>query len=177
MDLLVLPNIKNVYDRERAKDELPQSGTGRTVMTTEPKFIPNEAVEVAITPTLKVKVRLVDCVGYRVDGAIGYDDENGPRMVSTPWFEEPIPFQEAAEIGTRKVIAEHSTIGIMVTTDGTITDIPREGYVEAEERVIGELKDINRPFLVIPEAGTPAGRGSRHPGRCRRRKRRAHRHE
>lgn len=149
MDLLVLPNIKNVYDRERAKDELPQSGTGRTVMTTEPKFIPNEAVEVAITPTLKVKVRLVDCVGYRVEGALGYDDEDGPRMVSTPWFEEPIPFQEAAEIGTRKVIAEHSTIGIVVTTDGTFTDIPRESYVQAEERIIGELKEINRPFLVI----------------------------
>jgi len=149
MDLLVLPNIKNVYDRERAKDELPQSGTGRTVMTTEPKFIPNEAVEIAITPTLKVKVRLVDCVGYRVDGALGYDDEDGPRMVSTPWYEEPIPFQEAAEIGTRKVIAEHSTIGIVVTTDGTITDIAREGYIEAEERIITEMKDINRPFLVI----------------------------
>ena len=149
MDLLVLPNIKNVYDRERAKDELPQSGTGRTVMTTEPKFIPNEAVEIAITPTLKVKVRLVDCVGYRVEGALGYDDEDGPRMVSTPWFEEPIPFQEAAEIGTRKVIADHSTIGIVVTTDGSITDIPRENYVDAEERVIGELKDINRPFLVV----------------------------
>jgi len=149
MDLLVLPNIKNVYDRERAKDELPQSGTGRTVMTTEPKFIPNEAVEIAITPTLKVKVRLVDCVGYRVEGALGYDDEDGPRMVSTPWFEEPIPFQEAAEIGTRKVIADHSTIGIVVTTDGSITDIPRENYVDAEERVISELKDINRPFLVV----------------------------
>jgi len=149
MEVMVLPNIKNVYDRERAKDEMPQGGAGRTVMTTEPKFVPNEAVEIQVSPTLAVKIRLVDCVGYRVDGALGYEEEDGPRMVSTPWFEEPIPFQEAAEIGTRKVIAEHSTMGVVITTDGSITDIPRENYLEAEERVIAELKDLGRPFLVV----------------------------
>lgn len=149
MDLMVLPNMKNVHDRERAKDELPQSAAGRTVMTTEPKFIPNEAVEIQITPNLNVKMRMVDCVGYRVEGALGYEEEDGPRMVSTPWFDEPIPFQEAAEVGTRKVITEHSTMGLVVTTDGSITDIPRENYVEAEERVIEEMKDINRPFLML----------------------------
>ncbi|BAF59786.1 MAG: stage IV sporulation protein A [Pelotomaculum sp.] len=157
MELMVLPSIKNVYDRERAKDELPQSAAGRTVMTTEPKFIPNEAVEIQITPNLNVKIRMVDCVGYRVEGALGYEEEDGPRMVSTPWFEEPIPFQEAAEVGTRKVISEHSTMGLVMTTDGTITDIPRENYVEAEERVIEEMKDINRPFLVLLNSADAAG--------------------
>lgn len=154
-ELLMIPNIENPYDRERAKDELPQSGAGKIIMTTEPKFVPSEAVEVAISPTLKVRMRLVDCVGYRVEGALGYEDESGPRMVSTPWFEEPIPFQEAAEIGTRKVISEHSTMGVVVTTDGSITDIPRENYVEAEERVIAEFKDINRPFLVLLNSSRP----------------------
>lgn len=149
MELLVIPNIKNPYDKERAKDELPQGSAGKTVMTTEPKFVPNEAVEININHGLQVKVRLVDCVGYRVEGALGYEEEEGPRMVSTPWFEEPIPFQEAAEIGTRKVIAEHSTIGIVVTTDGTITDLPRENYLEGEERVIAELKELGRPFIVL----------------------------
>jgi stage IV sporulation protein A len=156
MELLVIPNIKNPYDQERAKDELPQSGAGRTIMTTEPKFVPNEAVEISIAPGLQVKIRLIDCVGYRVEGALGYEEEeNGPRMVTTPWFEEPIPFQEAAEVGTRKVISEHSTMGIVVTTDGSITDIPRENYVEAEERVIAEFKDINRPFLVLLNSTSP----------------------
>ncbi|MGB9802584.1 stage IV sporulation protein A [Desulfofundulus sp.] len=154
-ELLMIPNIENPYDRERAKDELPQSGAGRTVMTTEPKFVPNEAVEIAISPNLKVKMRLVDCVGYRVEGALGYEDESGPRMVSTPWFDEPIPFQEAAEIGTRKVISDHSTMGVVVTTDGSITDIPRENYIEAEERVIAEFKEINRPFLVLLNSTRP----------------------
>ncbi|OPX90462.1 MAG: Stage IV sporulation protein A [Pelotomaculum sp. PtaB.Bin104] len=149
MEIMVLPNMTNIYDRERAKDELPQSAAGRTIMTTEPKFIPNEAVEIQITPNLNVKLRMVDCVGYRVEGALGYEEENEPRMVSTPWFEDPIPFQEAAEVGTRKVIAEHSTMGLVVTTDGTITDIPRENYIEAEEKVIDEMKELNRPFLVL----------------------------
>lgn len=150
MDLMVIPNIENEHERERAKDELPQSGAGKTIMTTEPKFVPKEAVEVEVSPNLKVKVRLVDCVGYRVEGALGYEDEEGsPRMVSTPWFDDPIPFEEAAEMGTKKVISEHSTIGLVVTTDGTTTDIPRESYIIAEERVVQELKDINRPFLVI----------------------------
>lgn len=149
MELMVLPNIKNVHNRERAKDELPQSAAGRTIMTTEPKFVPNEATEIQITPNLNVKIRMVDCVGYRVDGALGYEEDDGPRMVSTPWFEDPIPFQEAAEVGTRKVISEHSTMGLVMTTDGSITDIPRDSYIEAEERVVEEMKDINRPFLVI----------------------------
>lgn len=149
MELLVIPNMKNSHERDRARDELPQSGAGRTIMTTEPKFVPNEAVEIMVTPGLKVKMRLVDCVGYKVDGALGYEEDEGPRMVSTPWFEDPIPFQEAAEIGTRKVVSEHSTIGLVVTTDGSVTDIPRENYVEAEERVVEEFKDINKPFLIL----------------------------
>jgi stage IV sporulation protein A len=155
MELLVIPNIKNPHERERARDELPQSGAGRTIMTTEPKFVPNEAVEVAVSSGLRVKIRLVDCVGYKVHGALGYEEEEGPRMVLTPWYEEPIPFQEAAELGTRKVISEHSTMGVVITTDGSITDIPRENYVEAEERVIDEFKDINRPFLVIMNTTSP----------------------
>ncbi|MGQ9532616.1 MAG: stage IV sporulation protein A [Desulfotomaculales bacterium] len=155
MELLVIPNIKNIYDRERARDELPQSGAGKTIMTTEPKFVPNEAVEVQVSPGLKVKVRLVDCVGYRVEGALGYEEEEGPRMVTTPWYEEPIPFQEAAELGTRKVISEHSTIGVVMTTDGSIGEIPRENYVEAEERVIEELKEINKPFVVVLNSTHP----------------------
>ncbi|MBF7082006.1 stage IV sporulation protein A [Desulfallas sp. Bu1-1] len=156
MELMVIPNIENVHERERAKDELPQSGNGKTIMTTEPKFVPNEAVEIEISPNLKVKVRLVDCVGYRVEGALGYEDEEGnPRMVSTPWFDEPISFEEAAETGTRKVISEHSTIGIVVTTDGTTTDIPRENFIPAEERVVQELKEINRPFLIVLNSTAP----------------------
>ncbi len=157
MELMVLPNIQDVYDRERAIDELPQSAAGRTIMTTEPKFIPNEAVEVQVTENLNIKIRLVDCVGYRVEGALGYEEENGPRMVSTPWFDEPIPFQEAAELGTRKVISEHSTMGLVITTAGSITDIDRDNYIEAEERVIEELKSINRPFLVLLNSINAAG--------------------
>lgn len=149
MELLVLPNIIDIAERERAKDELPQSGAGRMIMTVEPKFIPKEAVEISIKNGLKMKVRMVDCVGYTVDGALGYEEENGPRMVMTPWFDEAIPFQDAAEIGTRKVIEDHSTIGIVVLTDGTITEIPRENYLNAEERVIGELKELGKPFVVL----------------------------
>lgn len=156
MELMVIPGIENVHEKERARDELPQSGNGKTIMTTEPKFVPNEAVEVEIGPNLRVKVRLVDCVGYRVEGALGYEDEAGnQRMVSTPWFDDPIPFEEAAEIGTRKVISEHSTIGLVITTDGTITDIPRESFIPAEERVVEELKEINRPFLVVLNSTIP----------------------
>ena len=156
MELMVIPGIENVHEKERARDELPQSGNGKTIMTTEPKFVPNEAVEVEIGPNLRVKVRLVDCVGYRVEGALGYEDETGnPRMVSTPWFDDPIPVEEAAEIGTRKVISEHSTIGLVITTDGTITDIPRESFIPAEERVVEELKEISRPFLVVLNSTIP----------------------
>lgn len=149
MELVVLPNIENESERTRAHDELPQSATGRTIMTTEPKFVPNQAVSIHVGDGLDVNVRLVDCVGYTVPGAKGYEDENGPRMITTPWYEEPIPFHEAAEIGTRKVIQEHSTIGIVVTTDGSIGEIPRVNYEEAEERVIQELKDVGKPFILI----------------------------
>ena len=149
MDLLVIPNIDNEYKRERALDELPQSASGRTIMTTEPKFIPNEAVEITLGNNIKLKTRLVDCVGYLVNNAIGYLEDDVPRMVKTPWSESEIPFEQAAEIGTKKVIEEHSTIGILVTTDGTITDIPREDYIEAEERVVSELKALHKPFVIV----------------------------
>ena len=155
METVVLPNITNEADRVRAVDELPQSAAGRTIMTTEPKFVPNQAVQIRVSEGLEVNVRLVDCVGYAVDGAKGYEDENGPRMINTPWFEEPIPFQEAAEIGTRKVIQEHSTIGIVVTTDGTIAEIPRSAYIEAEERIVQELKDVGKPFVMIVNSARP----------------------
>jgi stage IV sporulation protein A len=155
MDLLVLPNIKDIYDRERAKDELPQSGGGKTIMTTEPKFIPADAVEINVRNGLTMNVRVVDCVGYAVTGALGYEEEEGPRMVKTPWNDEPIPFQEAAEIGTRKVINDHSTIGIVITTDGSIGEIPHENYNEAEERVINELKQLEKPFIVLLNTERP----------------------
>ncbi len=155
MDLLVIPNIENEYKKERARDELPQSAGGRTIMTTEPKFIPNEAVEITIGDNLKLKTRMVDCVGYLVNNAIGYLEDDMPRMVKTPWFEEEIPFEQAAEIGTKKVIEEHSTIGILVTTDGSITDIPREDYVSAEERVVKELKELNKPFVIVLNSDDP----------------------
>lgn len=155
MDLLVIPNIENGYRRERAKDELPQSATGRTIMTTEPKFIPNEAAEIIIDENVQLKVRLVDCVGYLVKGALGHMENNAPRMVTTPWFDHQIPFEEAAEIGTRKVINEHSTIGLVVVTDGSITDLTREEYLEAEERVINELKRINKPFIILLNSTRP----------------------
>jgi len=155
METLVLPNIDNVYRRDRARDELPQSSSGRTVMTAEPKFVPEEAVKISVDGGSVFSVRLIDCVGYMVPGAIGQWEDDVPRMVNTPWFEDPIPMTEAAEIGTRKVIAEHSTIGIVVTTDGTITDIPREDYLQAEERVISELKELGKPFLVVLNSAYP----------------------
>lgn len=155
MEKMVLSNIKNPNERDRARDELPQSGAGRMIMTTEPKFIPNDAVEITIREGLKMRVRLVDCVGYTVPGALGYKDGEGPRMVRTPWFEESIPFEEASETGTRKVISEHATIGIVVTTDGSITEIPREDYIEAEERVIWELKELGKPFVVLLNTSHP----------------------
>ncbi len=161
METLVLPNIDNVYRRDRARDELPQSGSGRTVMTAEPKFVPEEAVEIAVDGGALFSVRLIDCVGYMVPGAIGQFEDDNPRMVNTPWFEHPIPMTEAAEIGTRKVIAEHSTIGIVITTDGTITDIPRDDYLNAEERVITELKELGKPFLVILNSAHPTAERAR----------------
>ncbi len=155
MDLLVIPNIDNEYKKERAKDELPQSAGGRTIMTTEPKFVPNEAIEITLDNNLKFKTRLVDCVGYLVDNAIGYLEDDMPRMVKTPWSDEEIPFETAAEIGTKKVIDEHSTIGILVTTDGSVTDIPREDYIKAEERVVSELKALNKPFIILLNSAEP----------------------
>ena len=149
MDTLVIPNMEDPYGRERATDELPQSAAGRTIMTTEPKFIPEEAVAVRLGDNAAFRVRMIDCVGYIVPSAIGYIEDNMPRMVKTPWYDEPIPFNMAAEIGTKKVITEHSTIGIVVTTDGSITDIPRAEYEEAEERVIRELQEIHKPFVVL----------------------------
>jgi len=154
-DLLVLPRITDEYIRERTKDELPQSGAGRTIMTVEPKFIPDEAVEIEVEDGLKVRIRLVDCVGYTVEGAQGYQDEDGPRMVMTPWFDYQVPLQEAAELGTNKVISDHATLGIIVTTDGSITDIPRENYVEAEERVVAELKELKKPFVIVLNSANP----------------------
>ncbi|WP_071459974.1 stage IV sporulation protein A [Bacillus massilinigeriensis] len=155
MELVVLPNINNEADRARAQDELPQSAAGRTIMTTEPKFVPNQAVSIHVDEGLDVNIRMVDCVGYTVPGAKGYEDENGPRMITTPWYEEPIPFHEAAEIGTRKVIQEHSTIGVVITTDGTIGEIPRADYIEAEERVIEELKEVGKPFIMVINSAQP----------------------
>ena len=158
METQVIPNIDNVYRRDRAKDELPQSGSGRTIMTAEPKFVPEEAVEVKLEEGTSFSVRLIDCVGYMVPGAVGQFEDLAPRMVMTPWFDHEIPMTEAAEIGTRKVITDHSTVGIVVTTDGTVTEIPREDYQEAEERVIRELQEIGKPFVVLlntqePESG------------------------
>lgn len=149
MDTTVIPNIEDEAARDRAVDELPQSASGRTIMTTEPKFIPEQAVTVKMDDTAEFKVRLIDCVGFIVPSALGYIEEEQPRMVRTPWFEDPIPFNMAAEIGTQKVITEHSTIGLVITTDGSISDIPREEYEEAEARVIAELKSTNRPYIVL----------------------------
>ncbi|WP_409298063.1 stage IV sporulation protein A [Peribacillus sp. SCS-26] len=155
MELVVLPNINNESDRARALDELPQSAAGKTIMTTEPKFVPNQAASVSVDEGIEVNIRLVDCVGYTVPGAKGYEDENGPRMIHTPWYEEPIPFHEAAEIGTRKVIQDHSTLGVLITTDGTIGEIPRSDYIAAEERVVGELKEVGKPFIMVINSVQP----------------------
>ncbi len=155
MDVLVLPNIEESAQKDRAKDELPQSSSGRTIMTTEPKFIPENAVELRIDDSARFSVRLIDCVGYIVPASIGYIENNQPRMVKTPWFEKEIPFNMAAEIGTKKVITEHSTIGLVVSTDGTIGDIERKDYEKAEERVINELKEIEKPFVVLLNSRNP----------------------
>ena len=155
MDLLVIPNIENAHSKDRARDELPQSAAGRTIMTTEPKFVPNEAVEITLDDIASFKVRMIDCVGYLVPGANGHMDDDAPRMVTTPWSDERMPFAEAAEMGTKKVINDHSTIGIVVTTDGSIAEIAREDYIDAEERVIRELKEINKPFVILLNTQTP----------------------
>ncbi len=155
MDILVLPRIEEDFIRERATDELPQSSSGRTIMTTEPKFIPENAVKISIDDSADMNVRLIDCVGYIVPSSLGYIENDNPRMVDTPWFSEPVPFNMAAEIGTKKVITEHSTIGLVITTDGSISEIPREEYKEAEMRVIEELRAINKPFVVLLNSVSP----------------------
>lgn len=155
MELMVLPNMENNHKKERAKDELPLSGAGKTIMTTEPKFVPNEAVELILKDNVNLKVRMVDCVGYLVKGALGHEENQMPRMVTTPWNTNPIPFEDAAEIGTKKVIRDHSTIGFVITTDGSITDIDRANYIKAEERVINELKEIEKPFVIILNSKHP----------------------
>ena len=157
---MILPNINEERDRLRTLDSLPQAGNGRTVMTTEPKFIPDEAVGIAPDGVTRLNVRLVDCVGFPVSDVLGMVEDGSPRMVSTPWSEEPLPFSQAAEIGTRKVIAEHSTICMLVTTDGSFGEIPRENYVEAEEAAAAELSGRNRPFAIILNSATPSGDGA-----------------
>ncbi len=157
MDHLILPAIENEYVRTRVVDEMPQSGTGKTIMTTQPKFVPNEAVRLELGDNAHCNVRMVDCVGYWVPGAIGHMEADTPRMVRTPWFDYEIPFEEAAEIGTRKVITDHSTIGVVMTTDGSITDLPRESYVEAEQRVVDELKATGKPFVIVINSTDPDG--------------------
>jgi stage IV sporulation protein A len=154
METIVVPNIVDEFERKRCLDEIPQSAQGKTIMTTEPKFVPSTAAKVDID-NFTANIRLVDCVGYVIPAAKGYEDEHGPRMVKTPWYDEEIPFVEAAEIGTEKVIRDHSTIGIVVTTDGSICEIPRSEYVDAEETVINELKEIGKPFIVLLNSAHP----------------------
>lgn len=155
MEALVIPNIASEFAKERATDELPQSSAGRTIMTTEPKFIPEEAVKISLEENTSLNVRMIDCVGFIVPSSLGYIENEQPRMVVTPWFDKEIPFNLAAEIGTQKVITEHSTIGLVVTTDGSISDIPREEYEEAEQRVIDELQKIDKPFVMLLNCTNP----------------------
>lgn len=161
METLVIPCIEEPYRRERARDELPQSGSGKTIMTSEPKFIPEEAVEISPDGTAKLRVRFIDSVGYMIPGAVGADEDGMPRMVTTPWYDHEIPMTEAAELGTKKVMEEHSTIGLVVTTDGTVTDIPRSDYIEAEERAIRDMQQTGKPFLVVVNSRTPGAESAR----------------
>ena len=160
MEALVLPGIGDSHAKERARDELPQSAAGKTIMTTEPKFIPDEAVEVTLSEGVCARVRMVDCVGYLVPDVLGTQEDGKERMVRTPWQEEPVPFVQAAEMGTRKVICDHATIGMLVTTDGSIGEIPRAAYVEAEERIVRELKGLGKPFAVILNTVNPSAAGA-----------------
>ena len=155
MDLLVLPNMTDEHARERTKDELPQSASGTTIMTTEPKFVPKEAASVRLSDDVEVKIRLIDCVGFMVEGASGHIENDTERQVKTPWFEYEIPFTKAAAIGTQKVIHDHATIGFVVTTDGSVTDLPRENYIEAEEKTVRELKTIGKPFVILLNCKKP----------------------
>ena len=164
METTVLPNIENMYLRERARDELPQSASGRTIMTAEPKFVPEEAVPLTLENGASLRVRMIDCVGYMIPQAVGHVEDK-PRMVRTPWSQEEVPLSEAAEVGTRKVIREHSTIGLVVTTDGTVGDIPREAYEDAEARIIAELKEIHKPFSILLNSAQPASTAARQLGK------------
>ena len=161
MEQLVIPNIKDPYRAERARDELPQSGSGKTIMTSEPKFVPEEAVEISPDGAVKLRVRMIDSVGYMVDGAVGAEEDGQPRMVTTPWYDYEIPMTEAAELGTKKVMDEHCSIGIIVTTDGTITDIPRSDYVAAENRAIEDMIATGKPFLTIINSRHPSGEAAK----------------
>ena len=161
MEVLVLPGIEDPHRRERARDELPQSGSGRTIMTSEPKFVPEEAVEVSPDGKTRLRMRMIDSVGYMVDGAVGAEEEGTPRMVTTPWYDHEIPMTQAAELGTKKVMDGHCSIGLVVTTDGTITDIPRQDYVQAENRAIRDMKATGKPFLVIINSRHPGGEAAR----------------
>ena len=165
MESLVIPGISDPYRKERARDELPQSGSGKTIMTTEPKFVPEEAVEICPDGATRLRVRLIDSVGYMIPGAVGAEEEGVPRMVTTPWYDEEIPMTQAAELGTKKVMADHSSIGLVVTTDGTITDIPREDYVEAERRAITDMRRTGKPFLMVINSRNPEGQSAQDTAR------------
>ena len=160
METLVIPNIDDPNRKDRARDELPQSGSGKTIMTSEPKFVPEEAVEICPDGSTKLRVRLIDSVGYMVEGAVGAMEEDKPRMISTPWFDHPIALTDAAEIGTRKVMEDHASIGILVTTDGTVTDIPREDYINAERQAILDIQATGKPFLTIINTREPGGQAA-----------------
>ncbi len=155
MDTMVLPVMSDEFEKSRAVDELPQSAEGKTIMTTEPKFIPNKSAKISLGENVSAKIKLIDCVGYVIPDCLGYEEDGHERMVKTPWFEESIPFINAAEIGTKKVISEHSTIGLVITTDGSIVDIDRENYLDAEKRVIDELTQMNKPFIVLLNSTKP----------------------
>ena len=157
MEQLVIPGISDPYRKERARDELPQSGSGRTIMTSEPKFVPEEAAEVSPDGVTKLRIRLIDSVGYMIPGAVGAEEEGVPRMVTTPWYDHEIPMTQAAELGTKKVMQEHATIGLVVTTDGTVTDIPRQDYLEAEGKAIRDMQKTGKPYLIIINSRDPAG--------------------
>ena len=161
MEQLVIPGIEDPYRRERARDELPQSGSGKTIMTSEPKFVPEEAVEICPDGASRLRIRMIDSVGYMVEGASGAMEDGEPRMVTTPWYDHEIPMTEAAELGTKKVMQEHCTMGLVVTTDGTVTDIPRQDYIDAEQRAILDMQETGKPFLVIINSRDPEGQAAR----------------
>ena len=160
MEALVIPRLQDPFRAERARDELPQCGSGKTIMTSEPKFVPEEAVEISPDDVTRLRIRMIDSVGYMIPGAMGAEEEGKPRMVTTPWYDEEIPMTQAAELGTKKVMEGHATLGLVVTTDGTVTDIPREDYIEAEHRAIRDMKATGKPFLVVVNSREPRGEGA-----------------